>query len=164
MNEIEQLYHLYYKDVFLYLRALTGEEGLAEELTAETFFRAYEKIGSFRGDCDVRVWLCQIARNLYFKWLKKHRREQPLTEELQENGYSVTVEQLFEDQDAADQIHRYLHEMQEPYKEVFTLRVFGELSFRKIGLLFGKTEGWARVTYLRAKRKLQKRMEESGYE
>ncbi len=164
MNELEQLYHLYYKDVFLYLRALTKDEMLSEDLTAETFLHAYEKIGTFRGDCDVRVWLCQIAKNLYFKWLKRHKREQPLDEETQKNESSESVELLLENKEKADQIHRLLHEMKEPYKEVFTLRVFGELSFQKIGMLFGKTEGWARVTYLRAKRKIQTRMEELGYE
>ncbi len=164
MDDLEQLYRLYYKDVFLFLCALTKDEVLSEDLTAETFLRAYEKIGSFRGECDVRVWLCQIAKNMYFKWLKKHRREQPIMEETQADKTAENVEMLFEDHDTADCIHRFLHEMKDPYKEVFTLRVFGELSYQKIGILFGKSEGWARVTYLRAKRQLQKRMEELDYE
>ena len=51
-----------------------------------------------------------------------------------------------------------LHELPEPYKEVFQLRVFGELAFGQIGRIFGKTETWARVTYHRARLKIQERM------
>lgn len=159
MDEFGQLYHRYYKDVFLYLRAMTKDEVLAEDLTAETFFRAYEKIGSFRGDCDIRVWLCQIAKNLYFKWAKRQKQVQYLSDLDQQEDTVSSVEQAFENCDATERIHRFLHDMKEPYKEVFTLRVFGELPFRQIASLFGKTEGWARVTFLRAKRELQKQME-----
>ena len=49
--------------------------------------------------------------------------------------------------------------MEEPYKEVFQLRVFGELSFADIGKIFHKTESWARVTYHRARLKLQEKMQ-----
>ncbi len=162
MDEYEKLYREYYKDVFLYLRSLTRDETLSEDLTAETFLKAFEKIGSFRGDCDIRVWLCQIAKNLYLKHLKKNKRVQYITEEdlINHEEECDLIETRLIDNEIAVRIHQFLHDMKEPYKEVFTLRVFGELSFKMIGELFDKTEGWARVTYLRAKRQLQKLMEE----
>ena len=75
---------------------------------------------------------------------------------------SDTVPAIYrlQDQDTALQIHLILHELQEPYKEVFQLRVFGELSFSQIGTIFGKTENWARVTYHRARLKIKERMDE----
>lgn len=70
----------------------------------------------------------------------------------------TNVAQLLEDEDLTLRIHQILHTMDEPYKEVFQLRIFGELSFQKIGQIFGKTENWARVTYHRARLKIQEKM------
>lgn len=159
MPDIEAIYELYFDDVFRFLRALSADEHLAEELTQETFFKALSALPRFRGDCDVRVWLCQIARNSYYSHLKKQEKysDMPL-----ENHPDTTpgLEHLLVDKELAFAIHRVLHDLDEPYKEVFSLRVFGELSFKKIGILFGKTEHWACVTYHRAKQKIQQRMED----
>ena len=65
------------------------------------------------------------------------------------------MEEPLADRDTARQLHRLLHDLPEPYKEVFSLRIFGELPFAQIGELFGKTESWARVTYFRARQKLK---------
>ena len=67
MTDFEQIYKDYFRDVFLYVRRLSGgDERLAEDITSEAFFRALRRIDSFRGDCDIRVWLCQIAKNCYY--------------------------------------------------------------------------------------------------
>ena len=161
--DLEQAFQLHYPDVFRYLRGLTGSEDLAEELTQETFYRAVKSLKSFRGDCELRVWLCQIGKNLYYESLRKHRKESSL-EELAENAEpespEVPFESLLMDRETALQIHRALHELKEPYKEIFSLRVFGELSFREIAALFEKTEHWACVSYHRAKEMIRKRIEE----
>ncbi|MCD8342028.1 MAG: RNA polymerase sigma factor [Clostridiales bacterium] len=155
MEELEALYRRYYKDICLYLRTLTEDSALAEDLTAETFLRAYQRIGQFRGDCDIRTWLCQIAKNLYLSHCRKEKRLVPLPEQEDTADPCVDLEQSYEDRETAELIHQYLHRMKAPYKEVFTLRVFCELPFAQIAALFGKTEGWARVTFLRAKRQIQ---------
>lgn len=80
-----------------------------------------------------------------------------MPEEIPANG---DISEKAEDSEATFRIHRILHQMAEPYKEVFQLRVFGELSFLKIGQIFGKSESWARVTYYRAKNKIKDRLEE----
>lgn len=155
---MEQLYRLYFRDVYLYPRSLCGSEQLAEELTAETFSQALAGLHRFRGDCDVRVWLCQIAKYQYYTHCRKQKRQpQPLPEHLPDSRCSL--EQALEDKDAAARIHQYLHQMRQPYQEVFMLRVFCELPFAQIAALFGKTESWARVTYYRAKREIQQWME-----
>ena len=151
---IEALYRQYFHDVYRYLRALTRSDDLAEELTQETFFRAMKAIDSFKGDCDVRVWLCQIAKNAY---LSQCRKEKHIADAaIPETAPDPTppVELALEDKESVQEIHRILHAMKEPYKEVFMLRVFGELSFRQIADLFGKTENWAAVTFHRAKLKI----------
>jgi len=150
MKEIEKLYRLYFKDVYKYLRSITHDESLSEELLSDTFFKAMQSFHNFRGECDVRVWLCQIAKNLYFSHLKKYKKQAVIEEDVG-SSKEISVEELLCDNDSAFEIHQILHNMKEPYKEVFSLRVFGELTFRQIGTLFGKTEHWACVTYHRAR-------------
>ena len=158
---IEALYEQYFHDVYRYLRALTQNDSLAEELTQETFFRAMRTLDSFKGNCDVRVWLCQIAKNAYISLCRrqKHHTGEELPENVRDTAPSVQL--ALEESETVQEIHKILHAMKEPYKEVFMLRVFGELSFRQIGALFGKTENWACVTFYRAKQKIMNEMEES---
>ena len=146
------VYERYFKDVFLYARALSRDDALAEEVTAETFFKALKKLDSYRGDCDIRVWLCQIAKNTYFTHCKKRNRFAPMPETVAAEDFRL--DDRLSDRDDAFQIHQFLHAMEEPYKEVFSLRVFGELPYAQIAALFGKSESWARVTYHRAKCKI----------
>ena len=72
--EFEQIYRTYFKSIYHYVWQLSGNEYIAEEITSETFFKAINSIESFRGDCDMRVWLCQIAKNTYYSYLKKNKR------------------------------------------------------------------------------------------
>ena len=154
MDKVEELYKDYFHDVYLYIRSLSADEHLAEDITQETFFRAMKSVDSFRGDCDIRVWLCQIAKNLLFTHSKKRNRF--TGEEIPETfaDSKPSIEDMVADEQQSMDIHRVLHTLSEPYKEVFTLRVFSELSFRQIGDIFGKTESWARVTFHRAKLKI----------
>lgn len=164
--EPEQLYSRYFKSVYLYAMRLSGDAQLAEDITGETFFRAIQGVERFRGDCDIRVWLCQIAKNCYFSYLKKNRRA-PRAEErdLQEVADpAATAEEAFCRKEELGQIRRLLHELPEPYREVFMWRVFGELSFREIGDLYGKTDNWACVTYHRARKRIQQGLEEMEHE
>ena len=156
--EFEQIYTTYFRDVYLYIRKLSNDEHIAEEITSETFFKAMKSIDSFRGDCDIRVWLCQIAKNCYYSYLKKADQSESIDNvEIEEQSASFE-EQLFR-HDTAMQIQKILHDVPEPYKEVFMWRVFAELSFKQIGQIFGKSENWACVTYHRARTKIKEKME-----
>jgi len=160
MTGFEELYRLYYEDVFRFLRGLARDEVLAEELTAETFFRAIKGLDRFRGECGVYVWLCQIGKHCYYSHQKRQKRldsgEAPGDAATEEN-----LEELMLDKDMAFRLHQLLHGLKEPYREVFSLRVFGELSFRQIGALFGKTDHWACVVYHRAKTAIRNGLEDS---
>ncbi len=153
MTEFEQVYRTYLNDVFLYIRRLSGDEQTAEEITAETFFKAMRSIKHFRGECDIRVWLCQIAKNSYLTHLKETGRtdsiEDTPAEKLSDNGNSVEDKVI--QKDVAMHIRQLLHGIKEPYREVFMWRVYAELSFKQIGRIFGKSENWACVTYHRAR-------------
>lgn len=157
MTVFEELYRLYFKDVFLYSKSLARDEQIAEDITSETFLKAIQAIDSFKGNCDIRVWLCQIAKNCYFSYLRKHKH---LTnQEHAPPAVSTDIEAALSTAETSMEIHRVLHNLKEPYKEVFSLRTFGELSFKQIGELFGKSENWACVTYHRARKKISEEME-----
>ena len=154
MTDFEDIYKTYFTDVFRYLRSLCSDELLAEEITAQTFFKALRSADKFRGSCDIRVWLFTIAKNTYFSYAGKQGKishEPP--DDGRDSGYTGCEIEL-ENKERTLAIHRVLHRLPEPYKEVFSLRVFGELSFGEIGSLFGKTAHWACVTYHRAKDKI----------
>lgn len=145
MEDYQEIYTLYFQDVFKYVLALSRNPSLAEEITQEAFFKALKSLDSFQGQCKLYVWLCQIAKNTYLSYLKKHKEPE------KEETLTSSLEEMMLDKESVFLIHQALHNLPEPYKEVFSLRVLGELSFRQIGLLFGKTENWARVTYHRAR-------------
>lgn len=155
----EKLYDAYYMRVFSYAMTMTGDRHLAEEITQETFFRAFTRLNSFRGESDEVTWLCAIAKNLLCDEKRRRGRIGPLQKDM--TGREKGVEQAASDRDASFRIHLALHALEEPYREVFELRVFGELSFRQIGEIFAKTENWARVTYHRARLRLRERMGEA---
>ena len=151
MPDFEAVYRQYFADVYKYALALSRDEQTAEEVTQETFFKALTAIDSFRGDCQLRVWLCQIARNQYLTLCRERKKFTDAEPEPGDSG----IEEGFADREDARRLHILLHALPEPYKEVFSLRTFGELPFSQIGELFGKTESWARVTYFRARRRLK---------
>lgn len=157
LRDFDEIYTEYFTLVYKYTLSLCHDPSLAEEIAQETFFRALKNINTFRGDSKIETWLCQIARNNYLKWLEKQQRHAPL-EGLGE------AEQRADDplqRASAFEIHKVLHRLDEPYKEVFSMRTFGELSFKEIAQLFNKTESWARVTYHRARIKIQEQVNEN---
>ncbi len=155
---IEKLYETYYMRVFSYAMTLAGNRAQAEEITQETFFRAFSAQHRFRGESDEATWLCAIAKKYYFDEQRHRFRNKSITEEVPDSMKDVG--KAIEDRDSSFQIHLALHQLDEPFREVFTLRVFGDLSFREIGVIFKKTENWARVTYHRARLKLRERIGE----
>ena len=167
--DIEKLYREYFTPVYRYTLSLVHDPDMAEEITQETFFRALKKINDYRGEASLKVWLCQIARNLSFDSLKRQSKTTALTKhddesddyELPAGSESDPEEQLLRKQTAM-KIHRILHDLKEPYKEVFQLRTFGDLSFADIGELFGKSESWARVTYYRSRMMIKEELDEDS--
>ena len=164
-TDFETVYRTYFTDVYRYLIRLTGNESLAEELTAETFFKALKAVDGFRGTCELRVWLCQIAKNTYLSYQKKNRRLAVWDDDamalLPDEGPENAPDAVTERREQLSMLRSLLHTLPEPYKEVFMWRTFGELSFKEIGQIFGKTENWACVTCHRARKMLIEQTEEA---
>jgi RNA polymerase sigma-70 factor (ECF subfamily) len=137
--------------------SLSRDEAIAEEVTQETFFKAMRHIDQFNGTCKLYVWLCQIAKNTYFSLSQKQKR---FVSGIDTDFPDIIsdLETNYLDKEAAKRLHVLLHHLHEPNKEVFTLRIFGELPFSQIGALFGKTDSWARLIFYRAKKQLQEAM------
>ena len=159
MLDFEMVFRENNQFVFRFLMKLCGDVSLAEELTQETFFRAYMNLSALRNEEKVAVWLCQIAKNTYFAWFNEQKRKQPVSQPIPADS-TPDIAELFEEKELAGRAFSVLHALEEPYKEVFMLSVFGGFSLKDISRIFGKSESWARVTFYRAKQKLIERMRE----
>lgn len=169
--DFEEMYQMYFRDVYLFILAMSGNPHIAEEITQETFYKALKNIGRFKGSCSAKTWLCQIGKNTYLTYLKKQRRfaredieshpERPGARTSSEaSAEQASAEAIYLKKDEALSLYKILHHLEEPYKEVFTLRTLGDLSFKEIGEIFGRKEGWARVTHHRARLKIQELIKE----
>jgi len=149
VQDFDQIYAEYFSEVYKFVLTLCQNPTLAEEITQETFFKALKNIDNFNGNCKLSTWLCKIAKNTFYSYTKKNNKQADYSLDIIISDENIEAQ--FADKETAYAIHKVLHKLKEPYKEVFWLRTFGELSFVQIGSLFGKTENWARVTYYRAK-------------
>ena len=141
--------------VYSYVFTIVKNQSLAEEITQNTFYKAMTAKRPYEGKAGELTWLCSIAKNLAIDECRKNKKFYELDETLPQQ--TADLADKVSDTDSALQIHMVLHEL--PYKEVFQLRVFGELTFAQIGIVFGKTENWARVTYHRARLKIKERID-----
>lgn len=156
MQSMDDIYQSYALTVYKYLLSLCRNDDLAEELTQETFYQAVKSIGRYDGSCHISTWLCAIAKNQFLAYERKH----PKTVELE--AYDAVTSSAEYDAVAYEnrvELLRKLHFCPEPYREILYLRVFGDLSFKEIGDILGKSENWARVNFYRGKEKLRKEFE-----
>ena len=161
MEPMEQIYQKYASTVYRFLLSKCREEDLAEELTQETFYQAIRSIDRFDGRSQISTWLCGIARNVLSSYLRKNRVHDPLDaiEIPTEGGENSVISSM-----AGVELVKKLHDLPEPYREVMYMRVVGDLSFKEIGDILGKTDTWARVTYYRAKEKLSREVNKDEYD
>ena len=151
-QDIEELYDRFFHDVYLFVLSMSKDPHIAQE----TFFKALKEIKHFRGNCSVKSWLCQIAKNLYISYTRKKKTVH--SELLEQMSDSTNLEDSYIQKEEAISIYKILHYLEEPYKEVFVLRVLADLSYKEIAEIFEKQENWARVTYHRAKLKVRELM------
>lgn len=154
MENIEQIYQEHAKTVYKFLMSQCHNETVAEELTQETFYQAVRSIDRFHGTCKISVWLCQIAKHLWYQFLQKNKREIPSCHADFDYTVSSAEEKALAKEEHLELL-KQIHSLSEPAREVVYLRVFGGLSFREIGDVLGKTENWARVTFYRSKERIK---------
>ena len=156
MQDMDAVYRQHFRMVYQYLMSLTHQPDVAEELAQETFCQAVSSIHRYDGSCKITTWLCAIAKNEYLKHLRKQKKIDGFDNA--EIADISNLEEKLSDKDTALRIHKYLHILDEPYREVFILKVFAELSYKEIAEIFDKKETWVRVTYYRAKVRLLERL------
>ena len=159
MEEFEEIYRTYFSGVWRYLVKLTGDESLAEEITAETFFRAMNAMKNFRNDSSLYSWLCAIGRNIYMDELRNRKRYAGITD----TGMMRIPDPHDRNEEAEkrSQVQAVLlaaGKLKEPYRTVFLLRYIEEQSFIEIASRYGKTQNWACVTCHRAKEMVKKEL------
>lgn len=156
MLDLEIIYKEYAELVFKYLYTLCRNKDIAEELMQETFYQAVRSAHRYDGKCKISTWLCQIAKHLWYQELERKSKKETteLNEEIVSNSISVEDKILL--QENMLELYKLIHLLDNTSKEVFLLRISGELSFRSIGEIFNKNENWARVTFYRAKQKVMK--------
>ena len=158
-GSFDQIYQTYFAPVYRYVLSLSGDAHVAEEITQETFFKALRSLDRFRGDSSLKSWLCAIARNQYCSLLRRKQQRGVQLDETQVDTEEGPEEYLLR-RETGLRVHRLVHELPEPQREIFMLRTLGQLSFRDIGELFGKSENWACVVYHRARARIREKMEE----
>lgn len=158
MQNMEELYNEYFQTVYKYLFSLTHSADLSEELTQETFYQALKTYDNFRGDSKVSVWLCQIAKHLWYKEYSKRNRQisKPIEEISDSLPAAENIELSILVNESKIELYQRIQALDEKTKEVVHLRLTGELSFREIGEILNRNETWARVTFYRGKQKLVK--------
>ena len=156
VTEFDRIYEDNYSFILRYLTRLCADGSLAEELTQETFFKAYMNLSKLRDEAKASSWLCSIAKNTYRAWYNESKRTQPLDEDIIAGGADMSEPLI--DRELSREAFRRLHELDEPYKEVFMLHTLADLPLNDISELFGRSESWARVTFYRAKKTLSERM------
>lgn len=157
MQNIEEIYQEYSITVYKYLFCLTQNRDISEELTQETFAIAVGDIKKFRGECKLSVWLCQIAKHLWYKELKKSKKNVNVSfEEVNDNIlYDESLEEIICEKEEKLKLFKDMQKLDEKSREVMYLRMVGNLSYEEIGEILGKTANWSRVTFYRAKQKIR---------
>ena len=156
MQDIEKIYEEYFETVNKYLFCLTHNNDISEELTQETFYKAVQKIHTYKGECKMSVWLCQIAKNLWYDQCRKNKKILKTEEsELLEVQDLNSLEDQIISNDEKITLYRKMQSLDEKTREVMYLRITGELTFKEIGVILNKTENWARVTFYRGKNRLK---------
>ena len=156
MQDMEKIYEEYFETVNKYLFCLTHNNDISEELTQETFYKAVKKIDTYKGECKMSVWLCQIAKNLWYDQCRKNKKFVDTKEVDLLNVQALnTLEEQVISNDEKISLYKKMQYLDEKTREVMYLRITGELSFKEIGEILGKTENWARVTFYRGKSKLK---------
>lgn len=156
MKEFDEIYRLYAADIYKFILKICGNPDIATDILQDTMLKAITSIDKFKGECSMKTYLCTIARNEFYNYCKKKENKNIPIDDYGDFTDYISFESDIDNKAQAIHIHHVLHQLNEPYKEIFTLRVFAELKFNDIGSIFGKSENWARVTFFRAKEKIIK--------
>lgn len=161
MENIEEIYKNYANLIKNYIFLITRDNDLAEEIMQDTFASAINQLDKFRGDSEISVWLCSIAKNILYKKSRKNNSIKMISIDELDIADNTVLEDDIISKDNKLKLYEALQNLDADTREVMYLRLTGELSFREIGEILHKSENLARVTFFRGKQKLK---EENFYE
>ena len=152
MKDFELIYEEFHIPIYKYLMRLTGDELLSEELMQETFYQAYKSILRYNGKSTLFTWLCAIAKNCYFKYLRKGKQMLINVELLEQELFSdesLNPEQVLEKKETLSAVVDALMGMKKIYRDVIVMRVYFECSYKELSQVLGISENTAKVRYHR---------------
>lgn len=169
MQDFQQLYEDYHKDVNRFILKISGyQQDLAEELTQETFYQAIKSFSQYKGDCAVKTWLFQIAKNTFYQHLRKSYKVNQLTEILRlkyDENYTLSPQEQIEQRELIELIHAIIESFDGKTKDVLLYRLYSDVTYSQISLLLKISENSAKVIFYRGKVALQQKLKEVlGYE
>lgn len=160
-KDMEAIYQEYASLVYRFLYSYTRDKEWSQELMQETFLRAVTAISRYDGSCKLSVWLCQIAKHILWQELRKKKRMDLVElEDTLPDIHTLDAEASVLSQENKMELYQAIHHLSEAEREVILYRITGELSFREIGTILGKSENWARTVFYRAKQKIRKELDE----
>lgn len=165
LEDFEEIYVRYQTRIYSFLYRLCGDVHLAEELTQETFYRAFVSFEKYKGNSSMFTWLAAIAKYTYFGYLKKEKQSREVirlddvvTFFMEQEGHD-TVESRMLRKEVTKKVREVLLELPQKNLEVVALRIYAELSFKQVAEAMGISESSAKVLYFRAKNMLKERLQ-----
>lgn len=158
-RNMDDIYRQYAIPLKKFVMTMCHNETIAEDIVAETFYKAIKNIDSFK-EGNIFTWLCTIAKNTYFNQVKKKENENYSLddENMPEPVAKDSVEDQCMDKESRLDLYRNMQKLEPLERDVIYMRIFAGLSYKEIGDVIGKTETWTRVTYFRSKEKLKGQM------
>lgn len=154
-GNLEKLYKENFMLIYKFLICLTHNAEIAEDLTQETFYKAILHIDDFKGNCKLSVWLCEIAKNLWFNELKKNKK----INFIDVNSIEIYTQHDFEEKllnkEDIQMLYKKITKLDENIQKIFYMKLYGNMTFKEIGDVIGKSEIWTRVNFYRAKQKIK---------
>lgn len=158
MIDIEKIYSLYFEDVYKFILYLSKNKQIAEDVTSETFLKAMDNIGKIKKEDSIKTYLLQIGKNTYYTYIKRKNRT-VLLEDYEENiANKENIEEDFIKKEEKTYVENLIEKLEEPYREIVKLRIYEEMSFKEIGLIYNRSDNWACVCFYRAKEKIKEGM------
>lgn len=153
MDNFEKLYKEYYPRVYAFLYKLCHDKDMTEEMTQDTFYELYKSLHRYNGSCKLFTFIASIAKNVYYKYIRKKKLEY------------IDIESVMELQDTDDtpeeaclrslwskEIRNVIEKLPKNYRDVVILRVYADLSFPDVAGALGISTSSAKVIFHRAKK------------
>lgn len=158
-DDMDSVYQEYANLIYRFLYSYTRDVDWSKELMQETFLRAVGSISRYDGSCKLSVWLCQIAKHVLYQELRKKKQMElvELTDYLPDDSAPNGEHSVLQKENKIE-LYQAVHHLPELEREVVLYRITGELSFREIGAILGKSENWSRTVFYRAKQKIKKEL------